>query len=85
MLTKPTRREFIQVTSLVAGSTLVSPPALFGSSSQPQSAADYTLHIQASAIEIAPKRIVSAVTYSGQFPGPEHSFTMKEEVLKRLY
>jgi len=70
MLTKPTRREFIQVTSLVAGSTLVSPPALFGSSSQPQSAADYTLHIQASAIEIAPKRIVSAVTYSGQFPGP---------------
>lgn len=22
---------------------------------------------------------------SGQFPGPEHSFTMKEEVLKRLY
>jgi 3-methyl-2-oxobutanoate hydroxymethyltransferase len=22
---------------------------------------------------------------TGKFPGPEHSFTMKEEVLKRLY
>jgi FtsP/CotA-like multicopper oxidase with cupredoxin domain len=30
----------------------------------------YTLHIEASAIEIAPKRIVSAITYNGQFPGP---------------
>jgi len=30
----------------------------------------YTLHIEASAIEIAPKHIVSAITYNGQFPGP---------------
>jgi FtsP/CotA-like multicopper oxidase with cupredoxin domain len=30
----------------------------------------YTLRIEASAIEIAPKRIVSAITYNGQFPGP---------------
>jgi FtsP/CotA-like multicopper oxidase with cupredoxin domain len=28
------------------------------------------LRIQATALEIAPKRIVSAVTYNGQFPGP---------------
>jgi len=33
------------------------------------SPADYTLHIRAAPIEIAPKRIVSAVTYNGQFPG----------------
>ena len=32
--------------------------------------ADYTLRIGASAIEIAAKRIVSAITYNGQFPGP---------------
>jgi len=32
--------------------------------------ADYSLHIKAAPIEIAPKRIVSAVTYNGQFPGP---------------
>jgi FtsP/CotA-like multicopper oxidase with cupredoxin domain len=31
---------------------------------------DYTLRIEASAIEIAPTRIVSAITYNGQFPGP---------------
>ena len=34
------------------------------------SPADYTLHIEASAVEIAPKHIVSAITYNGQFPGP---------------
>ena len=32
--------------------------------------ADYTLRIGASPIEIAPKRIVSAVCYDGKFPGP---------------
>ena len=32
--------------------------------------ADYTMRIEASAIEIAPKRIVSAIIYNGQFPGP---------------
>jgi len=36
----------------------------------PAGSADYTLHIQASAVEIAPSRIVSAVTYNGRFPGP---------------
>ena len=34
------------------------------------SPADYTLRIEASAVEIAPKHIVSAITYNGQFPGP---------------
>ena len=33
-------------------------------------APDYTLRIAASAIEIAPKHILSAVTYNGKFPGP---------------
>jgi FtsP/CotA-like multicopper oxidase with cupredoxin domain len=37
---------------------------------QDESAAGYTLHIRNSAVEIAPKRIVSATTYNGQFPGP---------------
>jgi FtsP/CotA-like multicopper oxidase with cupredoxin domain len=31
---------------------------------------DYTLRIESSAVEIAPKRIISAITYNGQFPGP---------------
>ena len=36
----------------------------------PELAADYTLRIKASPIEIAPKHFVSTVTYNGQFPGP---------------
>jgi FtsP/CotA-like multicopper oxidase with cupredoxin domain len=32
--------------------------------------ADYVLRIAASAVEIAPKHIVSTTTYNGQFPGP---------------
>ncbi|MGB7844235.1 MAG: multicopper oxidase domain-containing protein [Candidatus Acidiferrum sp.] len=32
--------------------------------------ADYTLHIKTSPLELAPKRIVSATIYNGQFPGP---------------
>jgi FtsP/CotA-like multicopper oxidase with cupredoxin domain len=35
-----------------------------------QSAADYTLHIRSAPLEIAPKRIISATSYNGQFPGP---------------
>ncbi len=34
------------------------------------SSPDYTLRIEASAVEIAPKHILSAITYNGQFPGP---------------
>jgi len=33
-------------------------------------AADYTLRIKASPIELAPRRIISTITYNGQFPGP---------------
>ena len=33
-------------------------------------AADYTLKIQTTPLELAPNRIVSATTYNGQFPGP---------------
>lgn len=47
-------------------------PSLLGRSDGPAASSppDYTLHIESSAVEIAPKRIVSAITYNGQFPGP---------------
>jgi FtsP/CotA-like multicopper oxidase with cupredoxin domain len=41
-----------------------------GALGQPDSRADHVLHIAATPIEIAPKRIVSVMTYNGQFPGP---------------
>jgi FtsP/CotA-like multicopper oxidase with cupredoxin domain len=42
--------------------------------------ADYTLRIAATPIEIAPKRIISAVTYNGQFPGPLLRFKEGQQV-----
>jgi FtsP/CotA-like multicopper oxidase with cupredoxin domain len=74
------RRRFLTASGLTAGAFLLSPRGILGrlgtqvqdpavSSRQP-TAADYTLRIKASPIEIAPQRIISATTYNGQFPGP---------------
>jgi FtsP/CotA-like multicopper oxidase with cupredoxin domain len=75
------RRDFLKVAGAASGALFLGsrfslgPAALAvplsGSvSSAPEGAADYTLRIGVSAIEIAPKRIVSTITYNGQFPGP---------------
>ncbi len=69
------RRAFLQTTGFAAGAALLaetrSPSeialAAEGRSSGP---VDYTLHIKHSPVEIAPKRIISATTYNGDFPGP---------------
>jgi FtsP/CotA-like multicopper oxidase with cupredoxin domain len=73
------RREFLKQAGLAAG-VAVLPSGLglipIGSakpiaiSSVQDAAADYTLHIKVSPVEIAPKRIISTTTYNGQFPGP---------------
>jgi FtsP/CotA-like multicopper oxidase with cupredoxin domain len=65
------RREFLKMAGMVAGTGLVSHSKLLASA-KPQTAesADYTLRIAASPIEIGHKQIVSGITYNGQFPGP---------------
>jgi FtsP/CotA-like multicopper oxidase with cupredoxin domain len=59
---------------MAAGTGLVTPrtalPAAILEAAAAESTADYVLRIAASPIEIAPKRIVSGITYNGQFPGP---------------
>ena len=59
---------------MAAGTGLVTPhtglPAAIAEAAAAESTADYALRITASPIEIAPKRIVSGITYNGQFPGP---------------
>src|SRR3984957_13783380 len=50
-----------------------------------QTAADYTLRIAASAIEIAPKRIVSTNTYNGKFPGPLLRFKEGQPVTVEIH
>jgi len=73
-----TRREFIRTMGAAAGWAAI-PAGIVrsradalasGQSSEQNGAADYTIHIKVSPVEIAPKRIVSTTTYNGQFPGP---------------
>jgi FtsP/CotA-like multicopper oxidase with cupredoxin domain len=91
------RRRFLKTSGLAAGALLLYPKnglsqtdstaerstSNFG---QPDSAAaDYTLHIKDSPVEIAPKRIVSATTYNDQFPGPLLRFKEGREVTIDVY
>ncbi|HEX4165519.1 MAG TPA: multicopper oxidase domain-containing protein [Bryobacteraceae bacterium] len=59
-----------------------SPPA---SEEQATGAADYTLHIAATPVEIAPDRIISVTTYNGQFPGPLLRFKEGKQVTVAVY
>ncbi len=79
----PGRRDFLRMTGMIAGAGVLrskNPLSLgaalgletFGSSSSQTDSnrPDYVLRISASPVEIAPKHIVSTITYNGQFPGP---------------
>jgi FtsP/CotA-like multicopper oxidase with cupredoxin domain len=46
---------------------------------------DYTLRIGSSPVEIAPKHIVSTITYNGQFPGPLLRFKEGQTVTVELH
>ena len=76
------RRGFLKATGLMAEAFLLSPRGILARTEEPiqhsepaappseSAAADYTLRIETSPVEIAPKRIISIATYNGQFPGP---------------
>ncbi|HKO05796.1 MAG TPA: multicopper oxidase domain-containing protein [Candidatus Acidoferrales bacterium] len=91
------RRRFLKATGLTAGVFLLSPRGILARAGIPlqhtepavppaeSSPADYTLRIGASPVEIAPKRIISATTYNGQFPGPLLRFTEGKQVTVDIY
>jgi FtsP/CotA-like multicopper oxidase with cupredoxin domain len=84
------RRAFLQTAGLTAGAILLpetrSPiAAAMSSSPEGSDPADYTLHIKDSPVEIAPKRIISATTYNGQFPGPLLRFKEGQPVTIDLF
>jgi FtsP/CotA-like multicopper oxidase with cupredoxin domain len=85
------RRTFLKAASLAAGSTLMPSAVAQAVSEQvaatPQSevAADYTIKIAASPVEVATKRIISTTTYNGQFPGPLLRFKEGQMVTVDLY
>jgi FtsP/CotA-like multicopper oxidase with cupredoxin domain len=64
------RRNFVSGGAALTGLGLSHRVAMGLVTAAQEEAADYTLHIKSAAIEIAPKRIISAITYNGQFPGP---------------
>jgi FtsP/CotA-like multicopper oxidase with cupredoxin domain len=83
MSNQRTRRDFLKAAGTATGiGLLASGKALasavpFSTRRLPANAApsdsptaDYVLHIAANPMEIAPKRIVSTITYNGHFPGP---------------
>jgi FtsP/CotA-like multicopper oxidase with cupredoxin domain len=91
------RREFLRKSSFAAGAALLAPIKQFAAApitaehrqssteaNEPGSA-DYTLHIKAAPIEIAPKRIISNTTYNGQFPGPLLRFKEGRQVTVEIY
>ena len=87
------RRQFLKVAGTAAGaavfcsgigldSAALAPGCAALVSSQPEtSPPDYTLRIGASPVEIAPKRILSTITYNGQFPGPLLRFKEGQQVI----
>jgi FtsP/CotA-like multicopper oxidase with cupredoxin domain len=82
------RRQFLTGTGALAGLQLAStslPFRAFARSPQDETSPDYTLHIKSSPIEIAPKRIVSTITYNGQFPGPLVRFKEGRQVNVDVY
>ncbi len=71
----PSRRDFLLAAGVTAGAMLLprSGRAEVSGLRRPKETAgpaDYTLHIKAAPVEIAPKRIISTITYNGLFPGP---------------
>lgn len=71
------RRNFLKATSILAGSAVMPralgqmpPSSQSNPAAESEGAADYTIRIAATPVEVAPKKIISTTTYNGQFPGP---------------
>src|SRR5258708_791992 len=91
------RRGFLKTAGAVAGGFLLWPRGILAQTeeqiqhSEPvvspsqSAAADYTLRIETSPVEIAPKRIISITTYNGQFPGPLLRFKEGQQVTVDIY
>src|ERR1700693_1135740 len=86
------RRKFVTGAGALAGIEIANAnrfgivlPSTSVFSAQDQTTVDYTLHIKASPIEIAPKRIISTTTYNGQFPGPLLRFKEGRQVVVDIH
>jgi FtsP/CotA-like multicopper oxidase with cupredoxin domain len=86
------RRDFLKLAATAVPAAVI-PPEPFACSAaapigaQPREATppDYVLRISATPIEIAPKKIVSAITYNGKFPGPLLRFKENQLATVEIY
>jgi len=72
------RRRFLKSSGLTAGALWLSSRHMLAAEAETEP--DYTIRIQAAAVEIARDHIVSTITYNGQFPGPLLRFKEGREV-----
>ena len=84
------RRRFLARGTVLSGAWIVRPREynwIFAADlpRQDQRAVEHTLHIKTSTVEIAPKRIISAITYNGQFPGPLLRFKEGRQTTVDIY
>lgn len=86
------RRYFLKTASALAGSTLMPSGLALSTISEhanatpySEGAADYSIRIAASPVEIALKKIISTTTYNGQFPGPLLRFKEGQQVTVDIY
>ncbi len=91
MTQNESRRHFLKATGVTAGAALLAPldlllpaAATILNAEPPRSRqsgpADYSLHVKTAPVEIAPKKIISATTYNGQFPGPLLRFKEGQQI-----
>src|ERR1700746_4170267 len=90
------RRDFLKAAGCAMSATAMSSQVVFGrdcnpigdafsSLQQADNGVDYTLHIKASPVEIAPKRIVSMITFNDHVPGPLLRFKEGREVTVEIF
>ena len=81
------RRNFLKTAGVLAGSSLMPSTLERATAAVPATTtqqgevkADCSIRIAASPVEIAPKKIISTMTYNGQFPGPLLRFKEGQQV-----
>jgi FtsP/CotA-like multicopper oxidase with cupredoxin domain len=85
------RRQFLRLTGFASAAMFFSPKGSLANLGVSKAgveqavAADYSLHIKETPIEIAPKRIISLKTYNGQFPGPLLRFKEGQSTTVAIY
>jgi FtsP/CotA-like multicopper oxidase with cupredoxin domain len=90
-MSKPveSRRRFLKSFGFGAGALVLSPKNTLANPASSflddSVSSDYALHIRATPLELAAKRIISATTYNGQFPGPLLRFKEGQQATVDVY